>query len=76
MRLERKGALFPLFPFPLNDGLIKLARCEQERRLVLEYTNSGPIYEVAWNPAGTQLAVCGRTEDVAVVAFDPAAALA
>ena len=43
---------------------------------MLEYTNSGPIYEVAWNPAGTQLAVCGRTEDVAVVAFDPAAALA
>ncbi|KAL8278318.1 hypothetical protein RQP46_009210 [Phenoliferia psychrophenolica] len=43
----------------------------KERRLVLEYTHGGPIYEVAWSPAGTQLAVCGRTEDVAVVSFDP-----
>lgn len=43
---------------------------------MLEYTNTGPIYEVAWNLAGTQLAVCGGTKDVAVVAFDAAAALA
>ena len=68
--LERQGALLSSFrSFPegwADDGWL-----EQERRLVLEYTNSAPIYEVAWNPAGTQLAVCGRTEDVAVVAFDP-----
>ncbi|KAM0746583.1 WD40 repeat-like protein [Meredithblackwellia eburnea MCA 4105] len=42
----------------------------KERQLALEYTSSKPIYEVAWNPAGTQLAVCGKTDDVAVVPFD------
>jgi uncharacterized protein with WD repeat len=43
---------------------------EQEKKLVLEYTHAGPIYEVAWHPDGQQLVVCGRTEDVACVAFE------
>lgn len=41
----------------------------QERKLVMEYEHAGPIYEIAWHPDGTQLAVCGRTEDVACVGF-------
>lgn len=36
---------------------------------MMEYEHAGPIYEIAWHPDGTQLAVCGRTEDVACVGF-------
>lgn len=43
---------------------------------MFEYTNTGatgkpaPIYELAWHPAGTHLAICGQTEDVACVSFE------
>lgn len=43
----------------------------QDRKLLLEYEHPGPIYEIAWHPNATQVAVCGRAEDVACVSFDP-----
>lgn len=39
----------------------------QDHALVQEYTHSGEIYELTWHPHGRQLAVCGGTEEVAVV---------
>lgn len=39
----------------------------QDRALLAEYTHSGEIYELTWHPHGRQLAVCGGTEEVAVV---------
>ncbi|KAM0788735.1 hypothetical protein ACM66B_002827 [Microbotryomycetes sp. NB124-2] len=56
-----------------NDGKMDIWRVK-DRKLVMEYEHSGPIYELAWHPNGTQLAVCGRTEDVACVGFDLASA--
>ncbi|GAA5902905.1 hypothetical protein JCM6882_009157 [Rhodosporidiobolus microsporus] len=52
-----------------NDGRLEVWRV-QDRTLHLEYTHSSPIYELTWHPHGTQIAVCGESEDVAVVAFD------
>lgn len=33
----------------------------------MEYTHSGPIYEIAFQKS--RISVCGRTEDVAIVSF-------
>lgn len=44
-----------------------LVGCEQDYKLVMEYTHSGPIYELAFQKS--RIAVCGRTEDVAVVSL-------
>lgn len=33
----------------------------------MEYESEGPVYELAWHPTASVIAVCGRTEDVAVV---------
>lgn len=39
----------------------------QEKKLLMEYDSEGPVYELAWHPTASVIAVCGRTEDVAVV---------
>ncbi|BGP15087.1 hypothetical protein JCM10213v2_003042 [Rhodosporidiobolus nylandii] len=52
-----------------NDGRLEVWEVKS-RTLALEYTHSGPIYELTWHPHGQQIAVCGQTEDVAVVAFE------
>lgn len=36
-------------------------------KLVVEYEHAGPIYELSWHPSKSQVAICGRHEDVAVV---------
>ncbi|KAK4056563.1 hypothetical protein OIO90_002411 [Microbotryomycetes sp. JL221] len=58
-----------------NDGKMDVWRVK-DNKLVLEYEHSGPIYELTWHPNGNQLAVCGRTEDVACVGFDASSATA
>ncbi|CEQ40602.1 SPOSA6832_02256 [Sporobolomyces salmonicolor] len=52
-----------------NDGTVEVWRIE-DRALVVEYQNSAPVYELTWHPHGTQLAVCGHAEDVAVIPLD------
>ncbi|GAA5822182.1 hypothetical protein JCM11251_004883 [Rhodosporidiobolus azoricus] len=52
-----------------NDGRLEVWKV-QDRSLHLEYTHSAPIYELTWHPHGTQIAICGESEDVAVVAFE------
>ncbi|TNY18057.1 WD40-repeat-containing domain protein [Rhodotorula diobovata] len=49
-----------------NDGRLDVWRVK-DHALVQEYTHSGEIYELTWHPHGRQLAVCGGTEEVAVV---------
>ncbi|GAA6057440.1 hypothetical protein JCM3770_002465 [Rhodotorula araucariae] len=49
-----------------NDGRLDVWRVK-DHALVAEYTHSGEIYELTWHPHGKQLAVCGGTEEVAVV---------
>ena len=53
------------------DTLLLISSFQQDRKLVLEYEHLGPIYELAWHPKATQLAVCRRAEDVGVVGFEP-----
>ncbi|GAA5886682.1 hypothetical protein JCM5296_005369 [Sporobolomyces johnsonii] len=53
-----------------NDGTVEVWRIK-DRALVVEYHNAAPVYELTWHPHGTQLAVCGHAEDVAVIPFDP-----
>lgn len=45
---------------------------QQDCKLVMEYTHSGPIYELAFQK--NRIAVCGRTEDVAVISLPVLAA--
>ncbi|GAA6014932.1 hypothetical protein JCM10207_002231 [Rhodosporidiobolus poonsookiae] len=52
-----------------NDSRLNVWGVE-DRSLLLEYTHSAPIYELTWNPPGTQIAVCGEGGEVAVVAFE------
>lgn len=40
---------------------------------MLEYESPAPVYELTFNPPGTQIAVTGRLEQVAVIPFDPVA---
>ncbi|BGP39217.1 hypothetical protein JCM10449v2_003155 [Rhodotorula kratochvilovae] len=49
-----------------NDGRLDVWRVK-DHALLAEYTHSGEIYELTWHPHGKQLAVCGGTEEVAVV---------
>lgn len=39
-----------------------------------EYKHSGPIYEITWHPHGQQIAVCGQSDIVGVVGFEPSKA--
>ncbi|GAA6037802.1 hypothetical protein JCM8097_005045 [Rhodosporidiobolus ruineniae] len=52
-----------------NDGRLDVWSV-QDRTLALEYNHASPIYELAWHPHGTQIAVTGQSANVAVVAFD------
>lgn len=56
-----------------NDGRLDIYRVE-DRALVTEYKHSGPIYEITWHPHGQQIAVCGQSDIVGVVGFEPSKA--
>ncbi|GAA5878511.1 hypothetical protein JCM3774_000093 [Rhodotorula dairenensis] len=56
-----------------NDGRLDIYRVE-DRTLVTEYKHSGPIYEITWHPHGQQIAVCGQSDIVGVVGFEPSKA--
>jgi transducin (beta)-like 1 len=55
-----------------NDGTVQVWRIK-DKALVLEYESPAPVYELTFNPPGTQIAVTGQLEQVAVVPFDPVA---
>ncbi|SCV70794.1 BQ2448_3556 [Microbotryum intermedium] len=52
-----------------NDGKLLVWRVK-DRSLHLEYTHTGPVYELAWKANGKQIAVCGKSHDVGVIDFD------
>ncbi|GAA5987051.1 hypothetical protein JCM10908_001006 [Rhodotorula pacifica] len=58
-----------------NDGRLDIYRVE-DRALVTEYKHTGPIYEITWHPHGQQIAVCGQSDIVGVVGFEPGKAAA
>lgn len=57
-----------------DDGTVMVWRLK-DKALVLEYESPAPVYELTFNPPGTQIAVTGRLEQVAVIPFDPVASI-